>query len=196
MKVVLAISLCLFFSLNAFSQSEQNGNRSEFIVEEISMARDDGNGNPGETTDKFITTDRPIYCIIQLDLDKPAIVKMNLVAVKANGLKPETKIIVVSYTTKENQNRVNFTASPDGVWAAGKYRVDIFVNGKLAGSQTFTIENSPKEIKQEKPTAPKSFVPRKNTKKTRKKINEKLNDYQTLQKNLGGKFVSQTIIHK
>ncbi len=62
---------------------------------------------------------------------------MNLVAVKTNGLKLETKIIVVSYTTKENQNRVNFAASPDSVWAAGIYRVDIFIDGKLVKSQTF-----------------------------------------------------------
>jgi len=168
MKIVLTISLCLIFSLKAFSQSEQNGNRSEFIVEEISLARDDGNGKSGDATDKFITTDHPIHCIVGLDLDKPAIVKMNLVAVKANGLKPETKIIVVSYTTKENQNRVNFTATPDGVWATGIYRVDIFINGKLAKGQTFEIEKSPKQINKEKQTLPKSLVPRKIVKKNRK----------------------------
>lgn len=168
MKIVLAISLCLFFSLNIFAQTEQSGNIAEFVIEEISLARDDGNGKPGNATDKFITTDRPIHCIVQLNSDKPATVKMNLVAVKANGLKPETKSIAISYTTKENQNRVIFNASPDGVWAAGIYRVDIFIDGKLAKSQTFTIEDSPKEIKREKPTAPKSFAPRKNIKKTRK----------------------------
>ncbi len=168
MKIVLAIYLCLFFSLNAFAQTGQSGDIAEFVIEEISLARDDGNGKAGEATDKFITTDRPIHCIIQLNSDKPATDKMNLVAVKTNGLKPETKIIVVNYTIKENQNRVNFNASPDGVWAAGIYRVDIFIDGKLAGSQTFTIENSPKEIKREKPTAPKSLVPRKIVKKNRK----------------------------
>ena len=168
MKIVLAIFFCLFFSLNAFAQTEQNGNVAESVIAEISLARDDGNGNPGDATDKFITTDRLIHCIIQLNSDKPVTVKMNLIAVKANGLKPETKSIIVNYTTKENQNRVSFTASPDRVWAAGIYRVDIFIDGKLAISQTFTIENSAKEIQKEKPTAPKSFVPRKNIKRNRK----------------------------
>ncbi|CAN5880354.1 hypothetical protein BH24ACI1_BH24ACI1_06470 [soil metagenome] len=168
MKTVLAIFLCLFFSLDAFAQAEQSGNVTEFVIEEISLARGDGNGKPGDATDKFTTTDRPIHCIIQLNSDKSATVKMNLAAVKANVLKPETKIITVNYTTKENQNRVNFTASPDAVWAAGIYRVDIFINGKLARNHSFTIENSPKEIKKEKPIAPKSLVPRKNTNKTRK----------------------------
>ncbi len=164
MKIVLTISFCLIFSLKAFSQSEQNGNRSEFIVEEISLARDDGNGKSGDATDKFITTDRPIHCIIQLNSDKPATVKMNLVAVKTNGLKPETKIIVVNYTIKENQNRVNFNASPDGVWAAGIYRVDIYINNKLTKSRTFEIEKSPTAARKEKSLAPRKKInkPRKN----------------------------------
>ncbi len=168
MKFVLAISLCLFFSLNAFTQTEQNKNAAEFVVEGISLARDDGSGKPGEVTDKFIITDRPIHCLIQLNLDKPATVKMNLVAVKANGLKPETKSITVSYTTKENQNLVNFTASPDVVWAAGTYRVDIFIDGKPARSQIFEIEKSSKQIDKEKQTPLKSLVPRKIIKKNRR----------------------------
>jgi len=168
MKIVLAIFLCLFFSLNAFAQTEQNGNAAEFVIEEISLARDDGSGKAGEVTDKFIITDRPIHCLIQLNLDKPATVKMNLVAVKANGLKPETKSITVSYTTKENQNLVNFTASPDVVWAAGTYRVDIFIDGKPARSQIFEIEKSPKQIDKEKQTPLKSLVPRKIIKKNRR----------------------------
>jgi hypothetical protein len=168
MKIVLAVSLCLFFSLNAFAQTEQSGNVAEFVIEEISLARDDGNGKAGEVTNKFMTTDRPIHYIIQLNSDKPATVKMNLVAVKATGLKPETKIITVNYTTKENQNRVSFTASPGVVWAAGTYRVDIFVDGKLAGSQAFEIEKSPKQIDKEKQTTPKSLVPRKILKKNRR----------------------------
>ncbi len=175
MKIVLALSFCLFFSLNAFAQTEQSGNVAEFVIEEISLARDDGNGKAGEVTNKFITTDRPIYCIIQLNSEKSAIVKMNLVAVKANGLKPETKIITVNYTTKENQNHVTFTASPDVVWAAGTYRVDIFVDRKLTRSQTFEIEKLPKQIDKEKQTTPKSLVPSKILKKNRKSWNQHLN---------------------
>jgi hypothetical protein len=168
MKIVLTISLCLLFNLNAFAQTERSRNAADFVVEEISLARDDGNGKPGEVTDKFITTDRPIHCLIQLGSSKPATVKMNLIAVKANGLRPETKIITVNYTTKENQNLVNFTGSPDVVWAAGIYRVDIFINGNLTRSQTFEIEKSPKQINKEGQLLPKSLVPRKIIKKNRR----------------------------
>ena len=137
-------------------------------IEEITMARDDGNGKAGETTDQFLTTDNPIYCIVQLDSLKSTTVKMFLVAVKADGLKPETKSISVSYTTNGKQNRVNFNASPDGVWAAGDYRIDLFIDGEFARSHSFEIKNSPKETGTQKQITSKSIVSRKNIKKPRK----------------------------
>ena len=168
MKLVLAVFLCLFLGLNAFPQSEENTQNSAVGVEEITLARGDGSGKAGETTDKFITTDIPIFCFIQLDAEKSATVKMILIAVKAVGLKPESKIVTVSYTTKENQNRVNFTASPNGVWATGDYRADVYIDGKLAKSRTFIIEKPSKEFEKPLPSAPKSLAPRKSVKKTRR----------------------------
>lgn len=163
MKLVLALSLCLFFGFNAYTQTE----KTEVGVEEIILSRSDGKGNGGGASDKFTTTDAPIYCTINLDSAGSATVKMNFVAVRAAGLKPETKVVVVSYETKENQNQVNFNASPNGVWAAGSYRVDIFINGKLVKSRAFEIEKSAKEIEKKKPAPVKSFTARKPVKKAR-----------------------------
>lgn len=165
MKFVLTIFLCLFSGSNAFAQSEESKINSAIGVEEISLAR----GVDGvDATDKFRTGDNPIFCFIQLDAEKPATVKMILVAVKAANIKPESKIVTVSYTTEANQNRVSFTASPNGgVWAAGDYRVDVYVGGKLAKSRTFVVEKSPQEIRKQKLSAPKSLAPRTNVKKPR-----------------------------
>jgi hypothetical protein len=168
MKTVFFVFLCLFLSVNAFAQSEAITDDSKVSIEEITLARDDGNNKAGDTTDKFLTTDNPIYCIIQLNSLKSATVKMILVAVKAHGLKPETKSISVSYTTNGNQNRVNFNASPDGEWAAGDYRVDVYIDGKFAQSRAFKIEKSMKEVQSEKQIVPKSFAPRKIIKKAGK----------------------------
>lgn len=169
MKFIFILSVCLFISLSVFAQKNEEINKiSEVGIEEISLARDDGNGKAGETTDKFMTTDIPIHCVIQLDSVKAATVKLILVAVKANGLKPETKSVSVSYTTNGKQNQVNFNASPDGIWAAGTYRADIFIDGKLAGNRTFEIEKSAEETVAEKKIMPKSFAPRKSVKKIRK----------------------------
>ena len=163
MKIVALLFLCLFFAVNGFAQIESAGS-----VEEVALARDDGSGKPGAATDKFSTTDNPIHCVIQLDSSRAITVKMILTAVKVVGLKPETKSVSVSYTTNGSQNQVSFTASPNGVWSAGSYRADIYLDGVLAKSLPFEIVKSQNEIAAEKSPAPKNFVPRKVPKKPRR----------------------------
>jgi hypothetical protein len=111
-------------------------------VEEVYLARDNGNGKAGEQADEFRTTDVPIYCVVLLETTSKVTIKMNFVAVRVTGVKPETKVVSASYTTKENQNRVNFTGTPDGTWTPGRYRVDLFIDGKAARSIEFDIKAS------------------------------------------------------
>jgi hypothetical protein len=173
LKIILTVFFCLFINFGVLAQTNaENKNlkeEKEVSVEEIYLARDDGKGNPGATVEKFSVNDRPVYCIIQLNTEKPVTVKMIFVAAKADRLKPETKIITVSYTTKENENGVTFNASPDGLWMAGEYRIDVYVNNKLAKSRAFEIGNPKIEFSKDKTqTTPKSFAPRKKIKKTPK----------------------------
>jgi hypothetical protein len=58
------------------------------------------------------------------------------------------------------QNRVNFTGRPDGKWTPGKYRVDIFLDGKAAKNVEFDIKkigggNGASAAKFVPPSAPK-----------------------------------------
>ncbi len=168
MKIFLIISLCLIFGLKGFAQTQVTSGGEAVVVEELILARDNGDGKAGNITGKFVTTDTPIHCYVQLSSVKSVTVKMILVAVKAVGLKPETKSVSISYTTNGKQNQVNFDASPEGFWAAGSYRVDIFINGEPAKSRTFEIEKSAKEIADDKSAAQKNFAPRKTPKKPRK----------------------------
>ena len=130
--------------VNVFGQMEQQSPPA-IGVENISLARDDGHGNPGEIVSGFVSTDVPIHCLIDLSAPAAVTIKMNFVAVKAVGLKAETKIVTAGYTTTESQNRVRFNAAPDGIWPVGKYRIDIFLNGKPAKSLEFEIEKSAAE---------------------------------------------------
>lgn len=109
-------------------------------IEEAYLAKDDGEGKAGEQTAEFRTSDVPIYCVVLLDSISKTVVKMNFVAVKVSGVKAETKVVTASYTTKEGQNRVNFTGRPDGKWTPGKYRVDLFLDGKLAKNLELEIK--------------------------------------------------------
>ncbi len=139
MKVLYTILICLLFTFSPYAQSDPPATPA---IEEVYLARDDGEGKAGEQVTEFRTTDVPIYCVVLLDSQLKAVVKMNFVAVSVAGVKPETKIVTASYTTREGQNRVNFTGRPDGKWAPGKYRVDLFLDGKIAKNVEFEIKGT------------------------------------------------------
>ena len=157
MKIILITIFCVLFTFNAFAQQKED--EPQIVgVEEIYLAKDNGEGKAGDVSEIFLTTDIPIYCIVQLNSTQPAIVKMNLVAVSVQGVKAESKVISVNYKTNGKQDRVSFTGKPDGVWTAGSYRIDVFINDKLAVGKTFEIKKSPGEI-QKNVTQVKNFVP-------------------------------------
>jgi hypothetical protein len=109
---------------------------------EIYLAKDDGTGKAGEEATSFVTTDVPIYCVVQLGSAQPTTVKMNLVAVAVPGVKAETRVVSTTYTTKDNQDRVNFSGRPVGQWVAGRYRVDIFVGNSQVASREFAVQKA------------------------------------------------------
>ena len=140
MRFILTVFLCLFFVSVMFAQTEDLAETKVQSVEKISLARKDKDGNIEEGIEIFNTKDIPISCYIDLSSDKPTLVKMNFIAVKAKGLRLETKIVTVSYQTKDDENSVKFNTSPGKIWAVGDYRVDIFLDGKLAAGKEFKIE--------------------------------------------------------
>jgi hypothetical protein len=109
---------------------------------EIYLARDDGKGKAGEQAISFGPSDIPIHCVVLLPSAETASVRMNLVVVDVPGVRPDTHVVSTTYVTRDLQDRVNFTGRPQGKWVAGRYRVDIFVNDKRAGSREFTVEKS------------------------------------------------------
>src|SRR3954469_1364739 len=121
---MLRAGIVTILSLAAAGHSFSQGPPStQPQIDEVYLARDDGNGKAGEQAEEFRTTDIPIHCVVLLDNVAKVTVKMNFVAVKVAGVKPETKVVSASYTTTERQNRVNFTGTPDGAWTPGRYRV-------------------------------------------------------------------------
>ena len=161
MKFILTLILCFLAVSSVCGQTADASAKPSVGIEEIALAKDDGKGKAGEMTEKFLTTDVPIHFIIRLDSVEAVTVKMTLVAVKAVGLKPETRSVNISFKTDGTQNQVNFDASPNGVWAAGNYRADVYLNGKLADSRTFYIEKSPNAAEPQKSLPTKTFAPRK-----------------------------------
>lgn len=151
--LVLFVSVC---SIGAYGQT-----KTDVGVDDIYLAKDDGKGQAGEAATVFRTTDIPIHCVVQLDSTTPVTVKMNLVVESVAGVRAETKVVSTSYTTKDGQNRVNFTGRPDGKWTPGKYRAEIFVDGKLSKNLSFEIKDPASTT-----AGIRSFQPRKSTRAT------------------------------
>ncbi len=140
-KLAFSLVFLLASSVAVFAQ-EADVVPAKAGVLEIYLAKDDGTGKAGEEATNFVTTDIPIYCVVQLDSALPTTVKMNLVAVAVPGVKAETKVVSTTYTTKDNQDRVNFSGSPTGQWVAGRYRVDIFVGKSAVVSREFAVQKA------------------------------------------------------
>jgi hypothetical protein len=128
--------------LAVFAATAQDTAPAVPVVDEVYLAKDNGSGKAGEQVAEFTTSDIPIYCVVMLDRAAKVTVKMNFVAVAVTGVKADTKVVTASYTTNEKQNRVNFTGSPDGRWTPGRYRVDIFLDGKPQKQLEFTIKGA------------------------------------------------------
>ena len=154
-KLALAFAFIFAAGLGAFAQ-EDSPTPATTGIAEIYFAKDDGTGKAGEEATSFVTTDVPIYCVVQLDSAVPTTVKMNLVAVAVPGVRADTKVVSTSYTTKNNQNRVNFTGRPEGQWVAGRYRVDIFVGNSAVVSREFAIQKAEQAKPVNKPASTKA----------------------------------------
>lgn len=154
MKFPLTIIILTLAALASYAQAPAEA-LPDSVIDDVYLARDDGNGKAGDVVETFSTRDIPIYCIVSLTRSSPINVKMNLVAVKVNGVKPETKVVTAGYTTKQGQDRVYFTGRPDGFWVAGTYRIDVFVEGKRERSLMFEMKGDAA------PVGASKFVPSK-----------------------------------
>lgn len=146
MKISIAVFFCLFFVLNIFAQSEKEKKIETIGVEEITLFKDDGEGNRGDETDNFLITNKPLHCQILLDSETAATIKMEMVVIEVKGIKAGAKAVVISYKTNGKQNIVNFSFNPSTVWNAGKYKINVLINGKQSASKEFEIIK-PSEIK-------------------------------------------------
>lgn len=138
---LLALSAVWFSVLSAGMPPAVSG------IADAYLAKDNGNGEAGEETAEFGMDDIPIHCVVILETAETATVKMELFAVQVSGVKPNSKVLNVSYTTKRGEDRVNFEGRPVGKWTPGKYRIDLFYNGKREEELPFTVKGKPPQIK-------------------------------------------------
>ena len=159
MRFAHAIFVAAVLSIAALAQAPQAPLAGSGKVEDVYLARDNGEGKAGDVAESFLTSDVPIHCIVMLTGFEPTAVKMLLVAVKVQGVKPESRVVSAAYTTSQGQDRVFFSGRPDGAWVPGTYRIDIFVADKKERSVSFEIKGG------SAPAASSKFAPAKPVKR-------------------------------
>jgi len=111
---------------------------AEVFVTRIYMAKD-ANGKPGTETTSFLTSDRTVHCVIELNKAKRGTkVRFIWKAVDVQGANPDSKTIDYTTNSFENKVRGHLTYTKD--WPAGKYRVEVYINDGPDKTIDYTIE--------------------------------------------------------
>ncbi|MEP7219374.1 MAG: hypothetical protein ABI876_10680 [Bacteroidota bacterium] len=108
-------------------------------VDSISLAKDDGNGKPGDAVESLKPSDKKFYALVKLDKGVDAKLKADLIAVDT----PEGKNIQVltqDYAVGGMENVVTLTYTLPQDWPAGSYKIDVSLDGKPAKSKEFMIQ--------------------------------------------------------
>lgn len=119
-------------------ESPSGGAKPTGIIKQIHMARDNGQGGPGEAADNFGPTDRTIHCVVELaEPNAETKIRYSWWVIEAEGAKNE-KIEDIEYATKPEDRIVHGHLTVDD-WPPGKYKVDVYVNGNLEESVEYNV---------------------------------------------------------
>jgi hypothetical protein len=138
--VVLACNLGKKTTNSNSNSSTASDQGSGSAIKEIHMAKDDGHGAPGEETESFAPSDRTVHAVATLKEAKAGTqMKFAWWIVDADGTKNK-KIKEIDYTTGALENVVHGHLTLPQDWPAGKYKVQVFVNGDLDKTVAYVIE--------------------------------------------------------
>ncbi len=101
------------------------------------MLSADSEGASATTT---FSPDQAFYAIVEL-ANAPSDTKLKAVwtAVEVEGEQPDL-LIDQAEITAGNENVFTFNLTNDGLWPAGKYKVDIYLNDKLDQTLEFQVQ--------------------------------------------------------
>lgn len=109
-------------------------------IKEIHMAKDDGNGDPGDKTSTFEPGDRTLHCVATLKEAKSGTqMKFAWWIVDADGSQNQ-KIKEINYRTRTLENVVHGHLTLPQDWPSGKYKVEVYINGDLDKTVYYTVQ--------------------------------------------------------
>jgi hypothetical protein len=120
--VMLAILACGF-------------NVSTANIKDANMARD----YDGTQLTTVFAPDETFYCVVELaNAPDDTTVKAAWTAVEAEGVEPNFFIDEAELTS--GSNTLHFKLNNDNLWPGGKYKVELYLNGKLERTLEFEVQ--------------------------------------------------------
>ncbi|MDQ3063965.1 MAG: hypothetical protein M3R14_14060 [Acidobacteriota bacterium] len=113
----------------------------DVTIEYATLHRDDGGGDDGEEVESFKPTDNPQYIKVKLsEFGSDNLVKAVFTAVNAGGAK-NFKLFEKEMKMETFTNVATFNLSLAGKpFPVGDYKVDIYVNDKLAKTVNYKVQ--------------------------------------------------------
>ncbi len=106
------------------------------IKEAYLTSNSDGTGNTS-----VFSPDQIFYCIVKVaNAPEDTTLKAVWTAVDVEGADPNFSLDEVEITTETNDT-FTFNLSNQGPWPVGKYKVEIFLNGKLDQTLEFQVQS-------------------------------------------------------
>ena len=149
--LVFVVLACSLGKTNNSNNSNVNSNSnsqastevdlgSGVAIKEIHMAKDDGNGAPGDETDSFEPGDRTIHCVTTLKAAKSGTqMRFAWWGIDAGGVQNK-KFQEISYTTRARENVIHGHLTYPKDWPTGKYKVQVYVNGDLDKTVFYSVQ--------------------------------------------------------
>ncbi|HYN83670.1 MAG TPA: hypothetical protein VER32_00345 [Pyrinomonadaceae bacterium] len=111
----------------------------EIFVTDAELARDDGAGRAGQRVTGFRTKDNPLHCVASLNKPREGVrVRFVWTAVDAGGERDRV-LADAEYVTRAGESRADGVASLPREWPRGRYRVQVFLNGRVVKSLDFNV---------------------------------------------------------
>jgi len=107
---------------NSNSSTSTRPANADVYIDQINMAKDE-NGEPGESTTSFAPDEHTVHCVINLNKAKAG---------------TKVKFTWIGVDVENNKVHAHLTRPKD--WPKGTYKVEVYINGALDKTITYTVE--------------------------------------------------------
>ncbi len=141
-RLVTVCGVLVILFLAACGGSPSAGDQGGATITKVTLKRDNGSGEPGDAVDKFLPSDRIQFFEAELSSMLGPGTKVHWVFTAVDTTAGKDIKVAEADVDVLAGNKLSANVSLENDWPTGKYRADIFINGKLIKSVDYTVEGA------------------------------------------------------